>query len=201
MPKTALGFRVKSGWAAAVVLSGPLSSPSVLHSRRIELSDPEVPESRQPFHAVDDTLGDSEPDQNRIEKRLELVRSVTKRSIAKLSADSVSHGWRPVRAGIVAGSLVDPATIRQLHIRAHAMEGRLFRTAVEDALRAYGVTCLVLPEKSAFEKASGVIHLGEGELKRTLTSLGRRVEGPWKAEEKLATLAAWVALSQNGPTE
>jgi hypothetical protein len=195
MPRTALGFRVKSGWAAAVVLSDPLSSPSVLHSRRIELSDSEVPESRQPFHAVDDTLGDSEPDQNQIEKRLELVRSVTKGSIAKLWADTVTHGWTPVRAGMVTGSLVDPATIRQPHIRAHAMEGRLFRTVVEDALRAYDMKCVVLAEKSAFEKASRVIHLDERELKRTVADLGRRVEGRWKSEEKLAALAAWVALS------
>ena len=195
MAKTTLGFRVKSGWAAAVVLSDPLSSPSVLHARRIELSDPEVPESRQPFHAVDDTLGDSERDQNQIEKRLRLVRAATERSIAKLWADSVNDGRTPVRAGIVTGSLVDPATIRQPHIRAHAMEGRLFRTVVEDALRAYDVSCVVLAEKSAFERASGVIHLGEGELKRTLADLGRRVEGPWKSEEKLAALAAWVALS------
>jgi len=195
MPRTALGFRVRSGWAAAVVLSDPLSSPRVLHHRRIELSDPDVPESQQPYHAVDDTLGDSEPDPNRIEKRLRLVRSVTKRSIAELFSDSVTHGWTPVRAGIVTGSLVDPATIRHPHIRAHAMEGRLFWTEVADALRAYSISCIVLAEKSAFEKASGMIHLGEGELKRTLAGLGRRVEGPWRSEEKLGALAAWVALS------
>jgi len=81
MARVAVGFRVKSGWAAAVVLSGPSSSPSVLHSRRIELSDPAVPESRQPFHAVDDAQGDLELDDGRINERARVVRRAAAMSI------------------------------------------------------------------------------------------------------------------------
>ena len=195
MAKTAVGFRVKSGWAAAVVLSGPSSSPSVLHSRGIELSDPAVPESRQPFHAVDDAQGDLEPDEDRIQKRLEVVRHVAGRSVGKLLADCRTNGWAPHRAGIVTGSLIDPSIIRSPHIRAHAMEGRLFRTAVEDSLRDHELPCLVLGEKTAFAAASRAIHREEGDLKRTLASLGSHVAGPWRSEEKLAVLAAWAALS------
>jgi len=195
MAKTAVGFRVKSGWAAAVVLSGPSSSPSVLHSRGIELSDSAVPESRQPFHAVDDAQGDLEPDEDRIQKRLEVVRHVAGRSVGKLLADCRTNGWAPHRAGIVTGSLIDPSIIRSPHIRAHAMEGRLFRTAVEDSLRDHELPCLVLGEKTAFAAASRAIHREEGDLKRTLASLGSHVAGPWRSEEKLAVLAAWAALS------
>jgi len=195
MARTALGFRVKSGWAAAVVLSGPPLSPNLLHARRIELSDPAVPETRQPFHAIDDTEGDLEPDEKRIEKRLQLVRSVAMQSIGELWAYCLTNGWTADRAGVVTGSLVDPATIRQPHIRAHAMEGRLFRTMVEDALRVHDLSCVVLGEKAAFERASQVIHLNGGDLKRTLATLGRRVDGPWRSEEKLAALAVWVAIS------
>src|SRR2546422_11703067 len=195
MAKTAVGFRVKSGWAAAVVLSGPPSSPSVLHSRGIELSDPAVPESRQPFHGVDDAQGDLEPDEDRIQKRLEVVRHVAGQSLGKLLADCRTNGWAPHRAGIVTGSLVDPSAIRSPHIRAHAMEGNLFRTVVEDELRAHGLSCVVLAEKTAFKAASEVIRSREDALKRTLANLGRQVEGPWRTEEKLAALAAWVAVS------
>ena len=200
MAKTAVGFRVKSGWAAAVVLSGPPSSPSLLHSRGIELSDPAVPESRQPFHGVDDAQGDLEPDEDRIQKRLEVVRHVAGRSVGKLLADCRTNGWVPHRAGIVTGSLVDPSAIRSPHIRAHAMEGRLFRTAVEEALRDHELPCLVLGEKTAFVTASEVIHSSEAILKRTLANLGRGVKGPWRGDEKLASLAAWVALSGRQPS-
>jgi len=196
MAKTAVGFRVKSGWAAAVVLSGPSSSPSVLHSRGIELSDPAVPESRQPFHAVDDAQGDLEPDDERIQERVQIVHRVATQSIGELLRDCRKNGWDLQRAGITAGSLIDPSTIHSPHIRAHAMEGRLFRVATEEALRAHGLPCLVLGEKTAFETASEIIHTRERSLKKVLADLGRRVEGPWRADEKFAALAAWVAVSK-----
>jgi hypothetical protein len=176
-------------------MSGPSSSPTVLHARRIELSDPAVPESRQPFHAVDETQGEFEPDEDRIKERLQVVRRAATQSLQSFWTYCRRNGWTPERAGIVTGSLVDPATIRQPHIRAHALEGRLFRTVVEDAVRAQGLSCFVLGEKAAFEAASRVIHSGEEALKRTVANLGRRVEGPWRAEEKLAALAAWMAVS------
>lgn len=197
MAKMALGFRVRSGWASAIVLSGPSSSPSVLHVRRIELSDPAVPESRQPFHAIDDAEGDLEPNEDRIKERVQVVRRFAEQSIGRLLTDCRASSWNPQRAGIVAGSLVDPSTIHSPHIRAHAMEGRLFRTVVEDAVRARGLSCLVLGEKTVFRAACRQINRDETALKRTLVSLGRYLQGPWRAEEKLAALAAWVAVSEN----
>ncbi len=197
MAKVALGFRVKSGWASAVMLSGPSSTPTVVHARHIDLCDPTVPESRQPFHAVDEGQGELEQDEDRIEKRLQVVRHVTRQSIGKLLADCRASGWIPERAGIVAGSLVEPSTIHSPHIRAHAMEGRLFRTVVDDAVRAHGLSCIVLGEKTAFAAAARQINRDERTLKRTVVSLGRHIEGPWREEEKLAALAAWVAVSEN----
>jgi len=196
MANVAVGFRVKSGWAAAAVVSGPASSPSVLHTRHVDLCDPTVPESRQPFHAVDEAQGELELDEDRIKKRLEVVRHVTAQSLGKLISDCRMNGWAPYRTGIVAGSLVDPSTIRSPHIRAHAMEGHLFRTVVEDELRAHGLPCVVLAEKTAFKTASEAIRSPEDSLKRSLSHLGRQVEGPWRTEEKLAALAGWVAVSE-----
>ena len=195
MANVALGFRVKSGWAAAAVVSGPASSPAVLHTRHIDLCDPTVPESRQPFHAVDEAQGELELDPDRIKKRLDVVRHVTAQSLGKLLSDCRTNEWVPNRAGIVAGSLVDPSSIRSPHIRAHAMEGHLFRTVVEDGLRAHGLSCVVLAEKTVLKAASEAIHSREDALKQTLANLGRSVEGSWRTEEKLAALAGWVAVS------
>lgn len=197
MAKTALGFRVRSGWAAAVVLTGPSSSPSLLHARRVELSDPGFPESRQPFHAVDDTQGDREPDEDLIQKRVHVVHGAAGKSLGDLLEDCQRNGWKPRSAAIVAGSLTDPAVIGSPHIRAHALEGRLFRTALEGVLTSRGLKCVVLGEKGVFGTASAVIHLREPILKRTLADLGRGVAGPWRADEKLAALAAWVVVSKD----
>ena len=49
--RAAIGFTVKSGWACAVLVAGSATSPRVVDSRRVDLSDPAIPESRQPYHA------------------------------------------------------------------------------------------------------------------------------------------------------
>src|ERR1043166_10119002 len=79
----ALGFRVKSGWAATVLLTGPIRSPQVCDVRRIELSDPRLPETRQPYHAA---MGKLETDTTKINQRVSVVRSVAQQSIATLLA-------------------------------------------------------------------------------------------------------------------
>lgn len=47
----AVGFTIKSGWAAAVLLDGSGAVPRVLDSRRVQISDPDVADSTQPYHA------------------------------------------------------------------------------------------------------------------------------------------------------
>src|SRR5512146_1057958 len=48
-----LGLRAHSGWAAIVVVAGTLRSPEILLRRSIELADPKVPGSKQPYHAAE----------------------------------------------------------------------------------------------------------------------------------------------------
>jgi hypothetical protein len=46
------GFRIKSGWATAVLFTAPIGSPALRDNRIIDLSDPRVPEKRQSYHAA-----------------------------------------------------------------------------------------------------------------------------------------------------
>jgi hypothetical protein len=189
----AVGFRVKSGWATAVLLAGPLNSPRVIERRAIDLSDPAVSGSRQPYHAV---MEAARKDAARIEKQLcRIVRDTTKTSVTDfLDAHRSAHDIH--FAGIVVGSDIDPDKIKNDHIRAHALEGRLFRTAVEEALQSLGVPCLVIVERGAYTQAAAALQRSEDELRGAVTALGRTLGGPWRADEKTATLAAWMALSQ-----
>src|SRR5438552_344793 len=123
-----IGFRVKSGWATAVLLAGPIQSPQVLDSRIVELSDPAVPESRQPHHAG---AGALEANDTRVAERIKIIQHCTDESLTTLFQDCRDRGWILRGAGLVVGSLIEPGTITNLHIRAHALEGRLFRTVLE----------------------------------------------------------------------
>jgi len=186
----ALGFRIKSGWAVAALVAGSVRSPQLCDSRVIDLSDARFAETRQPYHAA---MGKLETDQVKIRARVRIVRRVARQSIAKLLAEY--QGFVIRRAALVVGSQIDPASIANPHIRAHALEGQLFRTTLDDALRAHRIRTVILTERDAYSKASAHLKRTSSEVRRVTQNLGRSRQGPWRAEQKLAALAAWFALS------
>lgn len=194
LDEAAVGFRVKSGWASAVLLAGSSGRPSVVHHSSINLSDPKRPETKQPYHARQGTL---EQDVAKLKKRAGIVRSESLRSVGRLLKEYRDNGYDVKGAGLVVGSLIDPGSIGNLHIRAHALEGKLFRTALEGALRRNGIRSKVMVERNAYQEASSVLRLSANRLKERLRTLSD--QPPWRGEEKLAALAAWVVLAGGQP--
>ena len=191
MKTIALGFRVKSGFAIAVVLRGPASAPGAIAREIVELSDPDVVETRQPYHHG---FSRHEEDERQIAKRVEIVERCTRQSIAALLKDERFDGatWRS--AGLVVGSVIDPATVGNPHIRAHASEGKLFRSVLESALQAHGISCDVIVDKHLAVKAAAGLKRGDEEIRSVVSGFGKALGGSWRAEEKAASTAAWLAL-------
>ena len=188
----ALGFRVKSGWAMVVLLAEPSNAMRLVWCQSVLLSDPEIPQSKQPFHAA---LEPFEKEKKALTAKLgRVVAGATKKSVKELLKRASAEGYEVLGAGLVVGSLVDPATLHNEHIRAHGLEGQLFRTALEDALREHNLTFKVFVEKDALATASALLQLSAGQVKKKIARLGESHDGTWRAEEKLAALAAWVAL-------
>jgi hypothetical protein len=187
----ALGFRVKSGWAAAVLLTGPTRSPQLCDVRRIDLSDPRLPETRQPYHAA---MGKLETDTTKINRRVSVVRSIAQQSIATLLASYRQKGYAIRRAALVVGSQVDPDSIANAHIRAHAFEGQLFRSVLGEALQACRIRTEILVERNAYAQAAAKLKDSNDNVQRMIRDFGRVAQGPWRAEQKLAALAAWLTL-------
>jgi hypothetical protein len=180
-PQTAgVGFRTKSGWAAVVLLTGSIDSPRLCDNHVVDLSDPRLPETRQPYHAA---FGKLETDAKKIKRRTDTVQGVTNQSITK-------------HASVVVGSQLDPATIANPHVRAHALEGQLFRSTIERALNEHGIRTTAFLERDAYEKAATQLTKSSVDVQRAIQSLGRFTGGPWRAEQKFAALGAWVALCQ-----
>jgi hypothetical protein len=190
----ALGFRVKSGWAAACLVSGPASSPKVVDRRVVTLSDPEVPRSKQPYHSG---TGEAETDAAKLARLVDSVERYARQSLAALFAQYRAEGRAPARVGIVVGTDGDPERIANQHIQAHAREGRLFRRVIEDAARAHGLPSAILVEREAYQVAAKALGGGgrEASLRRRVAELGKPLGGPWRAEDKLAALAGWLALA------
>jgi hypothetical protein len=222
---TAVGFRVKSGYAIAVVLDGSRQTPRPVASRIVELSDPGVAETRQPYH---DGFYKTEEDAREIARRVRIVKRCAKKSVAALVSEMEREALRlarpePValrhaqgdpeaarrvegrarsgqasaerlRASLVVGSLIDPATVGNPHIRAHAHEGQLFRTVLEEALAEHAVECAVIVDKQLSALAVKTLGRPAGDVARTVAAFGKTLGGRWRAEEKAAAMAAWLAL-------
>lgn len=179
----------------AVLVAESGSAPRIIERSRIELADPRVPDSAQPFHAGLDL---PKAEGARVVARLvKVVETYSKRSIADLLKHCQTRGYRINGAGIVAGSIADPKTIANDHIRAHAEEGRLFRVVIQGALKDARVKASVTPEKELIPKAVKALRIPESRLKSDLVEMGKAVAGSWRAEEKVAALAGWLALRES----
>jgi hypothetical protein len=183
---------VKSGWACAVLVTGSASAPRVVDSRRIDLSDPSIPESRQPYHAGFGTARNAGADLSRL---VSSVKRFGRRSAAGVIREYRSTGHELRGVGVVVGSLIDPETIENDHIRIHALEGRLFRSVVEDAAGRCRLACSLFRERDLYVVATATFHQPDHELRVLVTALGRAISGSWRAEQKVAALAAWLVLA------
>jgi len=189
----ALGFRVRTGRAVAVVLVGPLASPRVAARHDLVLYDEAVPDSFQPYHAgLELAPRQAEATVRRLS---EIVRKASLAAVGQLIDELSRAGMVPRAAGIVAGSLVDPSTVKNPHMHAHAAEGRLFFESVAAALERRGLPPSVHAEKDVYVDAAKALRATEGALDRAVVAMGKAFGKPWRLEEKTAALAAWVALS------
>ena len=91
---------------------------------------------------------------------------------------------------VVVGSVIDPDSLGNPHVRVHALEGKLFREVVAEALEEQGIECGVLIERDAYAKVAADVSATEQKLRAEIAALGQGLIKPWRSEEKLATLAA-----------
>jgi len=77
-------------------------------------------------------LGTAQTDTAKVTRLVRGIERFSRRTIKSLLDEyRVTHRLRS--AAVVASSLTDPASIANQHMRAHASEGRLFRTVLVDA--------------------------------------------------------------------
>lgn len=192
MTRPAFGVRVKSGWAAVVLLGGSRSSPRVLDARRLELADPETPASSQPYHAG---AGTAQSDARVVRRLIALVERRARTGVAALLAEYRGLGQLPRVAAVIGTGKTDPTSITNPHIRIHALEGRLFRRVVQEALNECGVRTRLVLQQAVLAGGPAALGLTPAALTRRLAALRPPAGGPWRSEQKVAALAAWVELA------
>jgi hypothetical protein len=187
----AVGLRVKTGWAVAVLIGGPTRAPRILDRRRIELSDPDEPDSRQPFHAG---TGTARVDPAEVRRLVAGIGRRTRRSLSALLRGYDAAGFRPRAMLLVVGSLADPLSISNPHIRAHAQEGYLYRTLLEQESRRLGIRTTAIRDRDLLPGVAAALGISSARIRTALRRMGKDVGSPWGANERAAALAAWLAL-------
>jgi hypothetical protein len=134
------------------------------------------------------------PIRGKLNRRVDVVRRIAEKSITKLLAGYRQQNFRIKRAALVVGSQIDPHSVTNPHIRAHALEGQLFRSVLQESLLAHRILSDVLIERDAYTRAGVQLKQSNENVRRVIQKFGRDTKAPWRAEQKLAAVAAWVAL-------
>lgn len=180
----ALGIRAHSGWLAAVAVAGSPTAPIVLERRRIEIADPGLPGSKQPFHAAE-SLASAQAD-GHIQRCRASSTGLAVEGFAALIKHLASKGCQPAAAAILLAAgrpLPDLAAILRSHALILTAEGEFFREIAALACESCRLR---------------VVRVKERDLRAGLPlidDLGKLIGPPWQQDQKLAALAAWHALS------
>jgi hypothetical protein len=192
-----LGFRVHSGWAVVVAVKGPASSPAVVDRRRLELADPAVNVSLQPFHAAAElSLAAAE---QLIRKQADSTNALALRSLQQLTSDLYQQGYQAGGSCILMASGRALGTLESIlssHAMLHAAEGEFFREAIKHACETCGVPVTRIREREILSVGAATLGRPLEKIQHYMLELGRPLGPPWRQDEKLATLAGWLLLAR-----
>jgi hypothetical protein len=193
MANAALGLKAHSGWAALVALAGPRESPAVADRRRVALAGPGIP--KQPYHAAE-KLG--------LEKAKELIRRCvrgSRRLARKAFRETIADVRRQGHVVIACGQLLASgrplpglAAVLASHALIHTADGEHFRDAIAHAAAQEQLRLESVREKEIWARASAEFEIPVAELERRINAMGKAIGPPWAEDQKLAALAAWIAL-------
>lgn len=195
MKYASLGFRAHSGWTALVAVSTEKGQPQILMHQRPKLVEIFTYEFRQPYHTAEKMPLDKarefvsriESEANRL--ALESIRSVQK-NLRK-------HGYELSCFGLpltAAKPLPGIDKILASHALIHTADGELFRRALIHAGKRCKIVAFTLKERELLAVASETLGVRSVDLMPRLTALGKLIGSPWAQDEKIAALAAWLAL-------
>ncbi len=167
-----------------VAVGGTVSAPHVLERRRITIADPQLPGSKQPYHAAAElpfSLAEAS-----LRKALESSRALALDAISTAMDALRSQGHEVAACGLLVGSgkpLPGLEAILASHPLLHTAEGQMFRDVLSWAACRCSLPVVAIPEKQLSAASLSAI-----------SSLGRTIGPPWTQDQKYATLAALMAL-------
>ena len=189
--RRAIGVRCHSGWAAYVVLGHSITAPQIVERGRLELCDPSIEGSKQPFHEAEPMPFVA------AEKYLSTCESATG-TLAQnaLRALVRGHGTLIACCVLTASGRTLPGLrdILASHALIHAAEGEFYRDAIFRAAERISIPVFKVRERD-LDAAADRLPGSENDRRARLAEFGKQVGAPWRQDEKLAAVGAWLALA------
>ncbi|HEU5249936.1 MAG TPA: hypothetical protein VFW15_08105 [Thermoanaerobaculia bacterium] len=168
----------------------------MLLRRRIEIADPSIPGSRQPYHAAEEIgLPGAKDFLERCEKgsrqfALAAIRGAVA-EIRKGRREVVASGLL-LASGKPLGSVED--TLGS-HAKIHTADGEHFRDAIARAAGDLGLSLTRVREKDLWDAAAKEMKVSAAVFQERIAALGKTLGPPWRIDEKLATAVGCLALA------
>jgi len=180
-----------------VALAGPPASPRVVERRRIELADPDIEGSKQPYHEAE---GRAPKDAERIVTGCtDRSRAMAREALRAVRDELRGRDHEVAACGLLLASgrplPADLHAILASHALIHAAEGELFRDVLRRAGERLALPMTEVRERDVLARASEATGRPAAELQRRVAEMGRALGPPWRQDEKLAALVAWIALA------
>lgn len=194
--RAALGFRAHSGWADLAVVGGFVRDPVVIECQRIQIADPHIRGSLQPYHAAKAMpIGKA---QTFLDGCAAATQQMAETAIRETVAAMAGKRYAVTGACLLLGSgrpTTDLAATLRSHVMIHTAEGHFFRDAIKTGCESCDVPVLGIKEKELVQHAASVLGLSTEQLQHRVAGFGKTIGPPWRHDEKLCAIAGWLALS------
>lgn len=195
MKYAALGFRAHSGWTAMVALCLERNRPQVLLRQRPKLVEEFTYEFRQPYHTAEKMPADRASE---FVAGVELAAiRLAEEAIRAIQVELGKQGYEVTCFGLPSASakpLPNLDKILRSHALVHTADGALFRRALMNAGERCQIVEVTFQERELMAVACKTLKIDKDDLMCTLVGLGKLIGSPWSQDEKLAAMAAWLAL-------
>ena len=193
--RSAFGFKIHTGWAMLVAVTGQPDRIEVLIRLRIELLPSDGPIPRFVYHeAAQLPLSQAAT----LVKRAEEASQKSARLALKAALDELDAPGASVEVcGVLAGSTVVPDDLSQIlrsHPLIHAAEGALFVQAIVSACKSRGIIVTSTQDRTVWPRAAAAWGVSEPSLRKKIDDLRKSIGPPWSVDHKLATAIALLAL-------
>jgi hypothetical protein len=197
MPKpAALGFKLHTGWAMLVALTGNPAKFEILLRRRIELLLPDDVIPRFVYHKAAEL---SLTQATKLIQQAEAAACDAGRAAVNEALDHLrSIGVSVKAAGIASASKpvpADPSAVLRSHPMIHTAEAALFRRALASACEDSGLAVTSAREREVWGQAAKASGMKEAFVRKRIEDLRKSVGAPWGSDQKLATAYALLALA------